>query len=36
MDFLTAFPYWAIIVIIVLNAWLVSRMDVHINEDEED
>ncbi|MDE0157502.1 MAG: hypothetical protein OXS28_18095 [Gammaproteobacteria bacterium] len=39
MDFLTAFPYWGIIVVIVVNAVIVSRMTVHISEqdgDEED
>lgn len=36
MDFLTAFPYWGIIVVIVLNAVIVSRMTVRISEQPED
>lgn len=38
MDMLTAFPYWGIIIVIVVNAVIVSRMTVHISEqrDEEE
>lgn len=36
MDFLTAFPYWGILVIILLNAWLVSRMTIKFEEDEDE
>jgi len=32
MDFLTSFPYWGIIVIILLNAWLVSRMNIVVDD----
>ncbi len=35
MDFLTGLPYWGILVIVILNAILVSRMDIKINEEEE-
>lgn len=34
MDFLTAFPYWGILVLILINALIVYKMDVTI-EDEE-
>ena len=36
MDFWTAFPYWGIIVIILLNSWLVSRMKIRFDDDQED
>ena len=35
MDFLTSFPYWAILVIVVLNALFVSRMTIEIDEEDE-
>lgn len=37
MDFLTAFPYWGIILVIIINAVIVSRMTIHVREqaDEE-
>ena len=35
MDFLTAFPYWGILVIIIINAILVSRMKISIQEEED-
>ena len=35
MDFLTALPYWGIIIIILLNAWLVSKMDISFKEDDD-
>ena len=37
MDFLTAFPYWGIILVIIINAVIVSRMAIHVSEqaDEE-
>lgn len=34
MDFLTAFPYWAIIVVVIVNAIIVSQMNVHVDEEE--
>ena len=36
MDFLTAFPYWGIIVVIAVNAVIVSRMTIRISEQPED
>ena len=36
MDMLTAFPYWGIIIVIVVNAVIVSRMTVHISEQPEE
>ena len=39
MDFLTAFPYVGILVLIIVNALVVSRMAVHVSdrpEEEED
>ena len=34
MDFWTAFPYWGIFIIVIANAFLVSKMTVRIDEDE--
>ncbi len=34
MDFWTYFPYWAIILLVVFNAIIVSRMDINITEEE--
>ncbi len=34
MDFLTAFPYWGILVIVLVNALLVRRMKIEIDQDE--
>ena len=36
MDLLTAFPYWGIIIVIIVNAVIVSRMTVHISEQPEE
>jgi hypothetical protein len=36
MDFLTAFPYWGIIVVIIVNAVIVSRMTIRISEQPEE
>ena len=39
MDFLTAFPYLGILVLIIVNALVVSRMAVQVSdraEEEED
>ncbi|WP_020594689.1 hypothetical protein [Spirosoma panaciterrae] len=37
MDFLTAFPYWFIIVIMILNAIAVQFMNIDIrNEDKKE
>ena len=34
MDFLTGMAYWGIIVLVILNAVVVSRMKVEIRDDE--
>lgn len=34
MDFLTGMAYWGIIVLVVVNALIVSRMKVVIHDDE--
>lgn len=34
MDFLTGMAYWGIIVLVIVNALIVSRMKVVIREDE--
>lgn len=36
MDFLTAFPYWGILLLVFVNAVIVSRMDVRIHDSDED
>jgi len=36
MDFLTGFPYWGILIIIFINALIVSRMDVSLEEERGD
>lgn len=36
MDLLTAFPYWGIIIVIAVNAVIVSCMTVRISEQPED
>ncbi len=36
MDFLTAFPYWGIAVVMVVNAVIVSRMNIKISEHPEE
>jgi len=35
MDFLTSFPYWGILVLVILNAIIVSRMTIIVEEEEE-
>lgn len=35
MDFLTSLPYWGIIVIVIINAIIVSRMDIRIDDPDE-
>lgn len=34
MDFLIAFPFWAMIGLIILNAFIVSRMDIDVTNDD--
>ena len=36
MDLLTAFPYWGIVIVIIVNALIVSRMTIHISEQPEE
>jgi|TARA_B100001750_G_C14902129_1_gene300378 hypothetical protein len=36
MDFLTGFPYWGILIIIIINALIVSRVDVSFEEETGD
>ena len=33
MDFWTAAAYWAIVGLVLLNAWLVRRMDVVVHDE---
>lgn len=35
MDFLTSFPYWGIIVIVLINALWVMRKDIEIMEEPD-
>jgi hypothetical protein len=34
MDFWTAMAYWGILVLIILNTILVSRMEIKVDDDE--
>jgi len=36
MDFLTTVPYWGILLVVIINAWIVSKMNVDIKEEEEE
>jgi len=36
MDFMTSFPYWGIAVVIIINAILVWKMDITIEESDHD
>ena len=36
MDFLTAFPYWAILVIMIVNAIVVQFMKIDVQDDEKE
>jgi len=36
MDFLTAMAYWGIILLIIVNAILVSKMDIRIETDDKE
>jgi len=36
MDFMTSLPYWGILVLVIINAILVMRMNVEINEGEDE
>jgi len=35
MDFLTSFPYWGILILVILNALIVSRMNIVVEDEEE-
>ena len=34
LDFLTAFPYWGILVLVILNAFLVLVRDVRVEDSD--
>ena len=36
MDFLTAFPYWAILVIMIVNAIVVQFMKIDVQDEEKE
>ena len=36
MDVLTATAYVAIVVLVILNAWIVRRMKITVREEDED
>jgi len=36
MDFLTSLPYWGILVLVIINAILVIRMNVEIEEGDSE
>jgi hypothetical protein len=36
MDFLTAFPYWAILVIMIVNAIAVQFMKIDVQDEEKE
>tara|TARA_B100000945_G_scaffold283254_1_gene252178 strand:- start:777 stop:887 length:111 start_codon:yes stop_codon:yes gene_type:complete len=36
MDFMTSLPYWGILLIIAVNAVIVSRMDVTLDDESDD
>jgi len=36
MDFLTAAPYWGILVLAALNAWVVRRMTIRVRDEDAD
>jgi hypothetical protein len=35
MDFLTSFPYWGILLLVAINAFVVTRMDVRVDDEED-
>lgn len=35
MDFLTGMAYWGILVLVLINALLVHRMEVKVDDDDE-
>ena len=36
MDFMTSLPYWGILLITAVNAVIVSRMDVTLDDESDD
>ena len=36
MDFMTSLPYWGIIVVVIVNALIVLRSDIHVEDREDD
>lgn len=36
MDFMTSLPYWGILVLVIINAILVMRMNIEIEEGEDE
>jgi len=36
MDFLTAAPYWGILLLVALNAWVVRRMTIRVRDEDPD
>lgn len=32
MDFMTSLPYWGILVLVIINALLVMRMNIEVEE----
>jgi hypothetical protein len=36
MDFLTGMAYWGIIVLVIVNGIIVSRMDVTVHDDDNE
>jgi hypothetical protein len=34
MDFLITFPFWAMLILIVLNAVIVLKMDIDVTDDD--
>ena len=36
MDFMTSLPYWGILLIIAVNAIIVLRMDVTLDDESDD
>lgn len=35
MDFMTSLPYWGIIIVVIINAIIVLRSNIHV-EDRDD
>ena len=35
MDFLTALPYLAIVLLVIINAIIVSKLDINVSDEDE-